>query len=82
MAERAHRRRTWTEAELARIAAAWRGGLSTYEIAMRFGCNAVTIQKRLAELRAREERLSAFAVLRLSEARSIPLPLWRESQTA
>jgi hypothetical protein len=52
-----YRRRSWTEAELARILAAHRDGLSTYAIATRFGCTASTVQKRLAELRAREERL-------------------------
>jgi DNA-directed RNA polymerase specialized sigma24 family protein len=51
----AYRRRTWDEKELARILAAHRGGLSTAEIATRFACTATTIQKRLSELRAREE---------------------------
>jgi DNA-directed RNA polymerase specialized sigma24 family protein len=51
----AQRRRVWDEKELARILAAHRYGLSTAEIATRFQCTATTIQKRLAELRAREE---------------------------
>ena len=43
----------WTG--LARILAARADGLTTAEIAARFQCTATTIQKRLAELRAREE---------------------------
>jgi predicted DNA-binding transcriptional regulator YafY len=49
----AHHRRIWDEKELARIVAARRGGLTTAEIAERFGCTSTTIERRLAELRAR-----------------------------
>jgi hypothetical protein len=40
--------------ELGRILVARRDGLTTAEIAARFGCCDDTIQRRLAELRARE----------------------------
>ena len=55
----AQRRRTWDEHELKRIADAQRAGISMRAIAQRFDCNAGTIQKKLRELQAREERLAA-----------------------
>jgi lambda repressor-like predicted transcriptional regulator len=55
----AQRRRTWDEHELKRIADAQRAGISMRAIAQRFDCHADTIRKKLAEMRAREERLIA-----------------------
>ena len=55
----AQRRRAWDEKELGRILAAQRHGLSTREIAHRADGHTDTIWKKLAEMRAREERLIA-----------------------
>jgi chromosome segregation and condensation protein ScpB len=49
-----HGRQIWDERKLKRLAAARADGLTMAQLAARFSCSRVTVERKLAELRARD----------------------------
>ena len=47
-----HERQIWDERKLKRLAAARADGLTMAQLAARFNCSRVTVERKLAELRA------------------------------
>jgi hypothetical protein len=53
-----HEYQVWDERKLKRLAEARAHGLTMNELAIRFNCSIVTIERRLAELRASDPQFS------------------------
>jgi chromosome segregation and condensation protein ScpB len=69
-----HERQIWDEQKLKRLAAGRADGLTMAELAMRFNCSRVTVERKLAELR----REASFDASELRRFAAQFRPGWRD----